>query len=434
MMHYKFLISPWLPLRQFIPLHINTYCDSDWATDIESRKSTSGIVTTVLQVPLTFNSRTHSTVATSSAEAELYTIGLGISDSLHIYQLLQELQHHHQRPTFDFGNLDTQYNLTTSTAAATKHWHLRHHWFTSLPTISLASTSAPSISLCATFVQDIQATGLVNIRGVTLHNNLPTSTPSVSHLQCCNGIFVTTESLSCTSKRGRSSTSTSSSSLRSTSMIRKMTSETPKSNDNMSNAKFKQQFRQLFNKKKEKQEQYIENRRRGAAQQQPDIEHEQSQVLLQQQALSHQAPQVQKSPITLKTMKDKKEEQPDITMKEYKEDLREDYIPFSSVIDFDNDYQLPELRLELQPETTLPRNALRTTADIMADILLRKQQGQIQDRTSSPHLEGTEGEGEETLTRRVRTSSLTAAASQPSLQQHYKSNRSLLTRCFRRTA
>ena len=101
-LHYKFLISPRLPqrhslpLRQLIPLNINSYCDSDWATDIDSRKSTSGTVTSVLQVPLAFNSRTQSTVATSSAEAELYAIGLGISDSLHIYQLLQELQHHLQ--------------------------------------------------------------------------------------------------------------------------------------------------------------------------------------------------------------------------------------------------------------------------------------------------------------------------------------------------
>ena len=79
-----------------IPLHINTYCDSDWATDIESRKSTSGTVTSVLGVPLAFNSGTQSTVATSSAEAELYAIGLGISDSLHIYQLLQEFQQHLQ--------------------------------------------------------------------------------------------------------------------------------------------------------------------------------------------------------------------------------------------------------------------------------------------------------------------------------------------------
>ena len=54
-------------LQQLIPLHVNTYCDSDWATDIESRKSTSSTVTSVLGVPLAFNSRTQSTVATSSA-------------------------------------------------------------------------------------------------------------------------------------------------------------------------------------------------------------------------------------------------------------------------------------------------------------------------------------------------------------------------------
>ena len=73
-----------------------TYCDSEWATDIDSRKSMSGTVTSVLQVPLAFNSRTQSTVAASSDEAELYAMGLGISDSLHIYQLLQELQQHLQ--------------------------------------------------------------------------------------------------------------------------------------------------------------------------------------------------------------------------------------------------------------------------------------------------------------------------------------------------
>ena len=79
-LHYKFLISPRLPqghalpLRQPIPLNIHTYCDSDWAADIKLRKSTSGTVTSVLSAPLAFNSRTQSTVATSSAEAELYAI------------------------------------------------------------------------------------------------------------------------------------------------------------------------------------------------------------------------------------------------------------------------------------------------------------------------------------------------------------------------
>ena len=64
------------------------------------------------------DSEAQSTVA-SSARAELYAVGLGISDSLHIYQLLQGLQRHLQRPTCDFSNLNTQYNFATS-AATTK--------------------------------------------------------------------------------------------------------------------------------------------------------------------------------------------------------------------------------------------------------------------------------------------------------------------------
>ena len=135
-LHYKFLISPRLPqghslpLPQLIPLHINTYCYSDWTTDIESRKSTSGTVTSVLGVPLAFNSRTLSTVATSSAEAELYAIGLGISDSLHIYQLLQELQQYLEGPTFDFGNIDTQYNIASSTSTSLTSTKSPIHIFT----------------------------------------------------------------------------------------------------------------------------------------------------------------------------------------------------------------------------------------------------------------------------------------------------------------
>ena len=148
-LHYKFLISPRLPqahslpLRQLIPLHINTYCDSDWATDIESRKSTSGTVTSVLGVPLAFNSRTQSTVATSSAEAELYAIGLGISDSLRIYQLLQELQQHLQRQTFDFENIETQYSLDNSFSTSPS-LTTTNHLFTSSPTTRQHSASATS--------------------------------------------------------------------------------------------------------------------------------------------------------------------------------------------------------------------------------------------------------------------------------------------------
>ena len=184
-LHYKFLISPRLPqghslpLRHLIPLHINTYCDSDWATDIESRKSTSGSVTSVLGVPLAFKSRTQSTIATSSAEAELYAIGLSISDSLHIYQLLQELQQHLQRQTFDFGNVETQYNLDNSLSTSPSLTTTKSpiHIFTdSASALSLSNKlglnkRSKHIALRYLFAQDIQATGLVTIQRVTSHNN-----------------------------------------------------------------------------------------------------------------------------------------------------------------------------------------------------------------------------------------------------------------------
>ena len=121
-MYYKFLISPQLPqghslpLRQLIPLHSNTYCDSDWATDIDSRKCTSGTVTSVHEVPPGAQQRSSKHSRYIQCRSRTLCHRRRHQRQLtHIYQLLQELQHNLQRPTFDFGNLDTQYNFTTLT-------------------------------------------------------------------------------------------------------------------------------------------------------------------------------------------------------------------------------------------------------------------------------------------------------------------------------
>ena len=109
-------------------------------------------------------------------------------------------------------------------------------------------------------------------------------------------------------------------------------------------------------------------------------------------------------------------------MEEYRHDLGDDYIPFINVIDINRSEQLPRPRPrpEQQQQTTLPHESGRTTADIMPDILLRKQQQlRVQPRTSSSHLGGDEGEGgEDTSKRRVRSPSptSTSAAAEQSLQ------------------
>ena len=125
-LHYKFLISPRLfqgysvPLRQLILLHINTYCDSDWATDIESRKSTSGTVTSVLGVPLAFNTEStaehslqsqhhqqrRSSTPSGSASATAYISTSYFKNFTTSSTTNHRLEH--------FGNIETQYNLNNA--------------------------------------------------------------------------------------------------------------------------------------------------------------------------------------------------------------------------------------------------------------------------------------------------------------------------------
>ena len=146
--------------------------------------------------------------------------------ALHVYQLVQGFQHHLWRSTFDFGNIDAQYNLTNSTA--TTPWFLLHHPSTSsqtthqrwasganLDSTNARSTSPWDTSLCRT--SRPQASSTYNESHPTTTRQ--TSTPNVFRLLFSSDIYVTMESLSCTSKRGKSTTSTSFSSLRSTSII-----------------------------------------------------------------------------------------------------------------------------------------------------------------------------------------------------------------------
>ena len=436
-LNYKFLISPRLPqghslpLRQLIPLHINTYCDSNWATDIESPKCTSGTVTSVLGVPLAFNSRTQSTVATSSAEAELYAIGLGISDSLHTYQLLQELQQHLQRSTFDFGNVDIQYNIASSrTSTSLTSTKPPIHIFTdSTSALSLSNKlglnkRSKHIALRYLFVQDIQATGLVNIQRVTSYNNpadiytkCVTSPVLERHLRHNGSIELHIEEgeinyfhiLELAEQYFNATSDEDVEYTREQRQKMKDNNEYTKQQRLRIQQKVRNRMKQLYlnkQKKKDNKKLHIENKRREAAQR-ADIEHKQSQLLLQHQDRSHKA-QAQQREAHLEHM-----------MEECRSDLGNDYIPFINMIDINYVNNRPQPRPEHLQQTTLPLDNGRATADIMADLLLRKQQQQqqLQRRSSSSHLGGDEvegGWGEETSRRRVRSPSPTSAAAEQS--------------------
>ena len=70
---------------------IDCYVDSDWATDKISRRSTSGGMLMYAGALVLSYSRTQTTVATSSAEAELYATGSGVCEGMLCAAIFKEL-------------------------------------------------------------------------------------------------------------------------------------------------------------------------------------------------------------------------------------------------------------------------------------------------------------------------------------------------------
>ena len=62
-------------------IQIQAYFDSAWARSPRTKKSTSGASLSLWGVPLTTSSRTQASQASSSAEAELYAMGMAVQDS-----------------------------------------------------------------------------------------------------------------------------------------------------------------------------------------------------------------------------------------------------------------------------------------------------------------------------------------------------------------
>ena len=79
-------------VEQASTIEIQAYADSDWAGCAKTRKSTSGASLCLWGVTLATSSRTQATQALSSAEAELYAMGMAIQDALHLQSLLQEMK------------------------------------------------------------------------------------------------------------------------------------------------------------------------------------------------------------------------------------------------------------------------------------------------------------------------------------------------------
>ena len=88
--HYKMILRTTHTPQTKEPIDLNIYVDADWAGCPSTRKSTSGFIVTMMGSVVQFGSRTQAVVALSSAESELYAIGTGAQEGLHIANFIKE--------------------------------------------------------------------------------------------------------------------------------------------------------------------------------------------------------------------------------------------------------------------------------------------------------------------------------------------------------
>ena len=71
--------------------HVVGYCDSDYASDLDKRRSNTGYVFTFAKVPVSWKSTLQSTVALSTTEAEYIAITEAVKEAIWLQGLLDDL-------------------------------------------------------------------------------------------------------------------------------------------------------------------------------------------------------------------------------------------------------------------------------------------------------------------------------------------------------
>lgn len=106
------------------------HCDSDWAGDRDSRRSTTGYIFKLAGGPLTWKSRLQPTVALSSTEAEYRAVTEAGQELLWLRNMMKLFGYEDKNPTvLGTDNMGAIHLTTKSTFhARTKHIEIQYHW------------------------------------------------------------------------------------------------------------------------------------------------------------------------------------------------------------------------------------------------------------------------------------------------------------------
>ena len=106
------------------------FSDSDWAGQIDDRKSTSGTIFFLNNGPISYASRSQKCVALSTAESEYVALGEAAREAIYLRMLLKDLGQEQKEPTVIFEDNVAAEKLTKNNVlhGRTKHFEIKHHF------------------------------------------------------------------------------------------------------------------------------------------------------------------------------------------------------------------------------------------------------------------------------------------------------------------
>jgi hypothetical protein len=109
---------------------LTSYTDADYARDVDTRRSTSGIIHKLGNSPVDWSSKRQSTVAMSTTEAEYRVLSEASKDIVHLRRLLTKLEVCDTNPTTLLSNNQSCIKLVANPIlhARTKHIEIEHHF------------------------------------------------------------------------------------------------------------------------------------------------------------------------------------------------------------------------------------------------------------------------------------------------------------------
>ena len=111
-------------------IHLHAFTDSDWASDKDTRRSTSGNIVLMAGAPVNWLSKLQAIVTVSSMEAEYIACFLVVQDVIWIRQLLSDLGIARSRPTPVYiDNMSArQLAINPVHHQRSKHIDVKFHW------------------------------------------------------------------------------------------------------------------------------------------------------------------------------------------------------------------------------------------------------------------------------------------------------------------